>query len=71
MLTGVDAAEQVLRELAAMPLDSDDAELAAVAVALHLEEALGVTVPPHLLAPEHLVEHEARARTVRLLLGGQ
>ena len=56
------------QELAAQ---TDDPELAAVAVALHLEEALELTVPPELMAPEHLVGAEARARTVRRLLGGR
>lgn len=70
MLTRDGAAEQVLRELEAMPLDTADAELAAFAVALHIEEALELTVPPELLAAEHLVPVDARARTVRRLLGG-
>lgn len=70
MLSRDGRAERVLLELAEMPLATDDVELAAVAVALHLEEALEVIVPPELLTPEHLVAERARARTVHRLLGG-
>lgn len=70
MLTRAGAADLVLRELDEMPLDTGDPELAAVAVALHLEEALEVVVPAEYLAAEHLVAADARARTVRRLLGG-
>ena len=64
------AVDELLRECAAIPLDPDDAELAAVAVAVHLEEALGLVVPAELLTHDHLVPPDALERTVRQLLAG-
>ncbi len=46
-------------------------ELAAVAIAVHVEEALELTVPPDLLDPEHLLAPDALERTLRRLLGGR
>ena len=63
------SADEILRECAAVPLRADDDELAAVAIAVHLEERLGRALPVDLLAPEYLVPTAARARTVRLLVG--
>jgi len=68
MLSGVKAdVDGVLRECAEIPLERDP-ELAALAVAVHLEEALGLRVPPALLDHDHLVPAAARERTVRRLL---
>jgi hypothetical protein len=68
----VDAAiiERVLGELAEVPVEPADPELAAVALAVHIEEALGVTVPVDLLDADHLVPPAAREQTVRRLVGG-
>lgn len=46
-----------------------DAELIAVQVAIHLEEALGTRLPEHLIDAAHLGSPEATAATVDLLLG--
>jgi hypothetical protein len=46
-----------------------DPELTAVRVAIHLEEALGVTVPADLLDATHLGTPEAVAATLDRLLG--
>ncbi|WP_210438692.1 hypothetical protein [Nocardioides xinjiangensis] len=62
--------DQVLGELAEVPVAPGDAELAAVAIAVHLEEALGVTVPADLLDAAHLVPPAALERTVRRLVAG-
>lgn len=64
------AVDELLRECAAIPLDPDDGELAALAVAVHLEEALGLVVPGELLTRDHLVPPDALERTVRQLLAG-
>lgn len=71
MLT-VDAStiDRVLGELAEVPFELGDPELAAVALAVHLELALGVTVPAELLDAAHLVPPAAREQTVRRLAGG-
>lgn len=61
---------RILRECAEVPLDPSDAELAAIAVAIHLEETLGQTIPPDLLNHARLIPAAARERTVRQLLGG-
>ena len=60
----------VLRECAEIPVDADDAELTAIAIAIHVEESLELTLPPDLLDHDHLVSPAARERTVRQLLGG-
>ena len=60
----------VLRECAEIPIDIEDAELAAIAIAVHLEEALELTVPPELLDHDHLVPPAALEGTLRQLLGG-
>lgn len=64
-----DPLDELLRECAAIPVDPDDGELAALAVAVHLEEALGLVVPAELLTHHHLVPQVALERTVRRLLG--
>ncbi len=61
----------VLRECAEIPVAADDAELAAIAVAVHLEESLGLTLPPDLLDHDHLVPPGALERTVRQWSGGR
>ena len=43
------ANDSLLRECAAIPVDAADGELAAIAIAVHLAEALGCVVPPDLL----------------------
>ncbi|WP_191280098.1 hypothetical protein [Nocardioides flavus (ex Wang et al. 2016)] len=63
------AIDRVLVELAEVPVEPGDPELAALALAVHLELALGVTVPADQLDAEHLVPPAARERTVRRLLG--
>ncbi len=60
----------VLAECAEIPLEADDAELMALAIALHLETALELTLPREVLDHEHLVPPAALARTVRDLVGG-
>lgn len=60
---------RVLRECAEIPLDETDGELAALAIAIHLEDALGLLVPEHTMDHHHLVPPAARERTVRHLLG--
>ena len=63
--------DRVVAELAEVPVDPDDAELAAIAIAVHLEEALQVVVPPDTRRDAaHLATPAARERTVRQLLGG-
>ena len=62
--------DQVLAECAQIPVDTEDPELAAIAVAIHLEESLGLTVPGELLDHEHLVPSAALEHTVRHRLGG-
>jgi hypothetical protein len=64
------ALDRLLGELAEVPVDPDDAELAAIAIAVHLEEALGTTLPADLLDAGHLVDPAAREETVRRLAGG-
>lgn len=64
------AVDRVLGELAEVPVEPGDPELAAVALAVHLELALGVTVPADLLDAAHLVPAEAREQTVRRLVEG-
>lgn len=59
----------IVRECAEVPIDADDAELAAIAVAVHVEEALALTVPPELLDHAHLVPPDALRGTLRQLLG--
>ena len=61
----------VLRECAEIPVDTTDPELAAIAIAVHVEEALELTVPPDLLDHEHLLPPAALERTLRHLLGGR
>lgn len=61
---------QVLHECGEVPV-ADDAELAAIAIAVHLEEALELIVPPALLDHDHLVPRAALERTVRHLLRGR
>lgn len=61
--------ESVLRECAQIPVDPVDGELAAIAIAIHVEDALEVTVPPGLLDYAHLAAPAALAPTVRQLLG--
>jgi hypothetical protein len=46
-----------------------DPELRAVRVAIHLEDALGITVPADLLDAAHLGTPQAVAATLDLLLG--
>lgn len=62
--------DSVLRECAEIPVDADDAELAAIAIAIHVEEALEVTVSADLLDHDHLVPPAALERTVRQLSRG-
>ena len=62
--------DRVLRECAEIPVDAEDAELAAIAIAVHLEEALGLTVPAELLHHVHLVPPAALEGTLRRLLVG-
>lgn len=62
--------DQVLDECADVPVGTDDPELAAIAVAMHLEESLGRTVPADVLDHEHLVPARALERTVRNRLVG-
>jgi hypothetical protein len=47
----------------------EDAELTAVRVAIYLEDALAITLPPHLLDAAHLGTPEALATTLDGLLG--
>ncbi|QBX54619.1 hypothetical protein EXE58_03470 [Nocardioides seonyuensis] len=61
--------EQLLRECAAIPVDTDDGELTAIAIAIHLEESLGCVVPADRLDRDHLVPSVALERTVRELRG--
>ena len=61
---------RVLRECAEIPVDADDGELAAIAIAVHVEEALQLTLPPDLLDHAHLFPPAALERTLRQLLGG-
>jgi len=42
-------------------------ELRAVLVAIHLEDALGTTIPADLLTAEHLASAEAAHETLRLI----
>lgn len=59
----------VLRECAEIPVDSTDPELAALAVAIHVEDALELSVPPEMLNADHLLPPAALERTLRHLLG--
>lgn len=70
MLSDDARVSHVLRECAGIPVDVDDAELAAIAIAIHLEEALDLTVPSHLIDHDHLARPDALERTVRRLVGG-
>jgi hypothetical protein len=47
----------------------DDPELTAVRVAVHLEDALGITIPADLLDAAHLGSPEAVSATLDRLLG--
>lgn len=58
----------VLRDCGEIPVDPDDPELAAITIAIYLEEALDVTVPSDLLDFDHLGKPSERERTVRALL---
>lgn len=62
--------DRVLRECAEIPIDAEDGELAAIAIAVHLEEALELIVPSELLDHDHLVPSASLERTLRQLLGG-
>lgn len=66
---GADRVETLLAECAQIPLDPRDEELGALALALHIEEATGATLPPDALTAEALVPRDARERTVRDLIG--
>lgn len=68
MLNDPERLRAVLAECAQVPCESDP-ELAALAVAVHLEDALDLVLPADLLSPEHLVGAAAVERTVRLLRG--
>lgn len=61
----------VLHECAEIPVHADDGELAGIAVAVHLEEALGLTLSSDLLHHDHLVPAAALECTVRRLLGAR
>ena len=63
--------DRLLGELDQVPVDPDDAELAAIAIAVHLEEALGASVPADLLDARHLADPAAREQTVRRIAGGR
>ncbi len=61
----------LLRECAEIPVDPVDPELTAIAIAVHVETALGLTLPPELLDHDHLVPPAALERTVRQLWGAR
>ncbi|MGN0065021.1 MAG: hypothetical protein ACI379_12335 [Nocardioides sp.] len=68
MLNDPSRVRDVLAECAEIPHEADQ-DLAALAVAIHLEDALDLTLPAELLSHEHLVGADALARTVRRLTG--
>ncbi len=67
-LADADPVSALVAECGQIPPAADD-ELAALQVAIHLEEATGRRVPAELLAPAHLVGQSALSSTVRRLLG--
>jgi len=50
---------KIVAEVLPLLVGTSDPQLRALQVALHLEDALDVEIPPDLLTPEHLGSREA------------
>jgi hypothetical protein len=64
-----DQRHSIRKENIALFGGEQDAELTAVQVAIHLEEALGMTLPTHFLDAAHLGSRKSTERTLVQLIG--